>query len=337
MSKRLEKERKEAKTFDISAGKRPKVLLLGNGISRAFGGQNSWDELLAKISDESIPLPITDEMPMPLKATLLSKNSKNLVEKLKELIDNKVDNKEKPWGFSVEKEEKKFLQKLLKLKFDHILTTNYTYEIECASLNMSQIIEGHIEDAKSYYEAGNNKLPQSKFHTTTFYRIQDKLNGGEHNVWHIHGDAIAPESIALNNEYYGKLVGRYSEWIRNKAEEQDGYTSNYKNKKPEKIESWIDAFLFGDLYILGFGMNFSETDLWWLLEYKGKDQDAFGKTIFFDKDLKNEAKTDFKAWCKYKLFDILKVQVEDCGCKTDNYKDFYEEAYKYLTKKIGKR
>ena len=326
MTTKLEKELKKPRSFKISTGKRPKVLLLGNGISRAFSEQNSWDDLLAKISDESIPLPITNEMPMPLKATLLSKNGKNLVKKLKELIDNK-DN---PWGFSVDDSQKEFLQKLLKLKFDYILTTNYSYEIECASLNMSQIIKGHIEDAKSYYTTEKNILPQNKFYITTFNRIQDKLNGGKHDVWHIHGDAITPESIALNNEYYGKLVGRYSEWIRNKAEEQDGYTSNYKNRKPEKIKSWIDAFLFGNLYILGFGMNFSETDLWWLLEYKAKDQEVFGKTLFFDKDLKNKAKTDFKAWCKYKLFEILKVQVEDRGGKISDFKDFYEEAYEYL-------
>ena len=52
--------------------------------------------------------------------------------------------------------------------------------------------------------------------------------------------------------------------------------------------------------------------------------------MFFDKDLKNKAKTDFKAWCKYKLFEILKVQVEDRGGKISDFKDFYEEAYEYL-------
>ena len=79
MTTKLEKELKKPRSFKISTGKCPKVLLLGNGISRAFSEQNSWDDLLAKISDESIPLPITNEMPMPLKATILSKNGKNLV------------------------------------------------------------------------------------------------------------------------------------------------------------------------------------------------------------------------------------------------------------------
>ena len=91
-------------------------------------------------------------------------------------------------------------------------------------------------------------------------------------------------------------------------------------------------------------MDFSETDLWWLLQYKAtlKDKDKenreiCGKTVFFDKDLKNEAKEDCKAWCKNKLFEVLHVKVEDCGYSGNDYKVFYGKAYECLKKEVGER
>lgn len=314
MTIKTKKEAETPKPFDITK-KRPKVLLLGNGIARAFGGQNSWDELLEEISDEIIPVQATNEMPMPLKATLLSKN------KLQSKLDNFIISRP-GWGFSVDKPQKEFLQKLLKLKFDYILTTNYTYEIECALIDNDKMIKEVIKEKRGY----NSDAMQRKFFINTYNYFKEK----DISVWHIHGEVGWPDSIALSNEDYGKLTGRYYEWINKNC---------FDKNKTKEIKSWIDAFLYGDLYIMGFGMDFSETDLWWLLQYKAKEQEDFGNTVFFDKDLKNKAKTDLKTWGKYKLFKVLNMKVEDCGGKTKDYKDFYEEVCNYLKtkEKIGTR
>lgn len=308
MSKKIE----EGRPFNVYNGERPKVLLIGNGIPRAFGGEKSWDDLLEAISDGSIPLPITNDMPMPLKATLLSKNE--LTSKVTKLV------KSQKWGFSVDEPQKKFLQRLFNLKFDYILTTNYAYEIECALLDKLKVEENEIDKLKRYYSDGMQK----KFFINTCNDFKDK----KVSVWHIHGEVGLPDSIALNNEYYGKLTGRYYEWI----------DDNFNSKNTKKIASWIDAFLYGNLYILGFGMDFSETDLWWLLQYKTKNRDSFfGETVFFDKDLKKEAKKDCKAWCKNKLFEVLNVKVEDCGYEGNDYPVFYKKAYECLKKEVGER
>ena len=314
MAKKLE----TGKPLNISAGERPKVLLLGNGIVQAFGKGKSWNKFLGAIKgDDDFTLEAKKyQMPMPLKATMLTGNSAQ--SKIKEFCTENQD-----WGLSVNKRQKEFLQKLLALNFDHILTTNYSCEIECASLNIPKISKEYIKEKQCFYSTENEKGSQRKFYITTFNRIKDTINGGEHDIWHIHGDVALPDSIALNNEYYGKLVGRYQKWIT-------------ENHAPEKIKSWIDAFLYGDLYILGFGMNFDETDLWWLLEYKAKNEN-FGKTVFFDKDLKKAAKEGTRSWCKRKLLEVLKVKIEDCGCKTDNYKDFYKKACEDIKKEIGEK
>ena len=316
MSNKLEK----GEHFNLNV-KRPKVLLLGNGIAQAFGKGKSWNKFLEAIKgDNDFKLGAEKyQMPMPLKATMLTENSAQ--SKIKEFCTENQD-----WGLSVNKKQKEFLQKLLVLNFDYILTTNYSCEIECASLNTPKILKKHIKEEQKFYTTENEKGSQRKFYITTFNKIQDKLNGGEHDIWHIHGDVALPDSIAFNNEYYGKLVGRYQKWI----------TENHKNGAPEEIKSWIDAFLYGDLYILGFGMNFDETDLWWLLEYKAKNKN-FGKTVFFDKDLKNAAKEGSRSWCKRKLLEVLKVKIEDCGYQNNNYKEFYEKACDNIKKEIGEK
>ena len=40
-------------------------------------------------------------------------------------------------------------------------------------------------------------------------------------------------------------------------------------RDPESLEnpiSWVDLFLTRNVHILGFGLDFSELDIWWLLD-----------------------------------------------------------------------
>ncbi|MBO4639193.1 MAG: SIR2 family protein [Treponema sp.] len=306
MPNKLEK----GEAFNLNV-KRPKVLLLGNGIARAFNKGASWNELLKEITDESLfSTDVNYEMPMPLKAALLSNN------KLESKLDSFIASQQK-WGLSVNKSQQKFLQELLNLNFDYILTTNYTYEIECALLNMSEITKGHIQERRKYY----SDSVQKKFLINTCHCFESK----KLSVWHIHGDIYSPQSIALGHDCYGKLVGRYNEWIN----------ANFNNSANKEIKSWIDAFLYGDLYILGFGMDFSETDLWWLIEYKAKPGN-FGKTVFFDRDQKNEVKKGAPAWCKRKLLEVFNVDVKIYN-RTLSYKDFYKKACEDIKKEIGEK
>ena len=64
----------EAKAFDL-AERKPKVLLLGNGLSRAYNA-GSWDHFLDSINrkKDEFPVPTDINMPMPLKIILLTDN-----------------------------------------------------------------------------------------------------------------------------------------------------------------------------------------------------------------------------------------------------------------------
>ena len=66
-------EQKQKKAgLTISLGRRPKVLLLGNGMNRVYGGA-SWAGLLEKISRTSFTADQVKSMPFPMQAGLLGR------------------------------------------------------------------------------------------------------------------------------------------------------------------------------------------------------------------------------------------------------------------------
>ena len=79
------------------------------------------------------------------------------------------------------------------------------------------------------------------------------------------------------------------------------YSKTRKNEYEEKqieetpfpIKSWLDWFIVGDVYSVGFGWDFSEIDLWWAAERKGRENAQTGvlQCFFFDTDDKVQAKT----------------------------------------------
>ena len=331
-SKKIEK----GGSFKI-AEKRPKVLLLGNGIVRAFG-EGSWDDLLAKIANKSTDLDPSAKYDMPnsMKATLLTNN--NLQENLKTYYENSKT-------FNISDKLKDFLQKILALDFDHIITTNYSYEIECA-------LFGRKISKDTIYNSQRAFKTRCKTHYLlhTFNQIKD------HKIWHIHGEIRKPSSIVLGYYAYGKLISHYVSYLGKQAE---NFVEKSRKNKSITIKSWLDAFVLGDVYILGFGLDFAEIDSWWLLDYKTKkptSSESFcGKTVFIAPKENSADKFSYPQ-CKYELLKTYKVETEDFGISipaddnSDNkykketkdqrnelFRAFYEKAYEYLTTKIGKR
>lgn len=288
------------KEFKIYADEHPKVLLLGNGLCRSYGGM-SWDRLLDEIKDNQIfPYPASNYMmPMPLKAAMLTNNT--LAQKLRQVVaEGQTDYAQDAsitWcNFTFTTEQMRSqICRLVNCNFDYVLTTNYSYEIEASLLGEEKLSPPQIAKLMNYHEVDN---AQTQFLINTFNQV------GETPIWHIHGEARKPDSMILGHYYYGKLLRRCvarldgtKEILEDKKLVYHGkekeFTRNIKVKRPQKIGSWIDAFVLGDVYILGFGMDFSEADLWWLIEYKRNHPNFCGKTIIFDPEKNNTTKCEY--------------------------------------------
>lgn len=250
----------------VPFGKTPSVLLLGNGINRAYNFM-SWSELLNKISDiKNLEL---DNVPAPLQAVILTDD--NVDGKLKSISAELVASK-------APLEEELLLQKFVNLPFDAILTTNYTYELEKAVCNDFSITPGKASRFRKITSESSNNFVKNNLYT---YFSLPQI---EKPFWHIHGEAGKVGSLILGHYYYGKLVSKMDSYLPDLMRR---YSIAQKSGKDFECRSWIDYFLIGNVTILGLGMDFSEFDLWWLVNAK-KRRFPDTKITFYKPDMTYE-------------------------------------------------
>ena len=282
----------------IQLGKRPKVLLLGNGINRAFTNYE-WGNLLDKISCDSIEEEILEQLPFPLRAVLLSGD--NVDEGVKELSEELTN-------LQVTSEQAGILNDFIDLSFDAVLTTNYSYEIEKTIDETFRCTVGK--------KSSNRKYTRNTSETENQFGLYRYMQLDKCNVWHIHGEAAKPKSMILGHYYYGKLIYKIEEYIPK-------FIRRYKGIIKAKGEylplSWIDYFLLGDVYIVGLGLDPSEMDLWWLINCKKRrTKDFGGKIYWYEPNL--DSKSSF---AKKKLAETNGVFYRTEKVTKKQYKDYY--------------
>ena len=292
--------------MDLARPRFPQVLLIGNGFGKAFG-EKSWDDLLKSVkTNECVSETTMLKLTEPLKAILLTEDRLDTV--LKEVSATYVQ-KEYP------QEEMALFCSLLDIGFDHILTTNYSYEIEKAAQD-HRLTERELKKLTAHTNVGGRAEPKYLLHT--FNRV--KYESIDNKVWHIHGEARKPNSMILGHYYYGMLLGRYIKYL---SDNGDKYAQAWKAGREINISSWLDAFILGDVYILGYGFAFSEFDLWWLLNRKKREKAPHGHTYFFSPSKANGFSE------RDELLRVLGAKTIDCGItKTSDvdYLSFYKTA-----------
>ena len=249
------------------------VLLLGNGIDRAYDSHAvSWSELLKKMTTVK-DLPKHDNLPFPLEVVLRTEDH----------VDEALAKHNRELYGSVKDERLRcILAEVLKAGFDEILTTNYDYALEGTAIYPK--------------EAGDAWLRKSMKHTDEVARAEKTyllhtyqdvvFDGVSNRVWHIHGEARKPGSIIIGHYMYMNLV---SKWREKLAARADKYKTWDQARLDAPSGSWLDSFILGNVYILGLGMDFSELDLWWLLNRKKREKAPHGKVVFYEPERPEDA------------------------------------------------
>lgn len=282
----------------------PKVLLTGNGLHRAFEDAN-WDKLLRDLSGGCF----TDEewnklkeLPYPQLAIVATGNHLNTG--MKEASKLYVQSDVLPG-------EDDLIRKAADSGFDTILTTNYSYEIEkalCPDFSVS------ISKPSKYRRKTCKDKP--KVETTALYHyLLVPYKDDETCIWHIHGEAAIPDSMIIGHYYYGRLLSRIQSYT---AETIRRYKIAERNGELFYPRSWVDYILFGNVYVVGQGMDFSEMDLWWLMDCKkfyGKGTTILHKPEMSDKQIL--------------LAEACGVNPEKCD-KLASYAEYYERIFDNL-------
>ena len=302
--------------------RRPQVLLLGNGINRAFGG-GSWGDLIRAISvNPNLPPDCELHLPMPLRAILVTGNTVGA--RLREAAPVL-------YGKMGDPGHAEMLRELVGMGFDHILTSNFSYELE-----MAVQPDGMVDDARleqSARRADGAAGPETVCQLHTFRDLE--WDGRCTRLWHIHGEGRLPDTMILGHYYYGNLLRRISEDL---GGEDEGLP--VRDGPPR---SWPEVFLRGDVYTLGFGFDMSEVDLWWLLDRKRREPTETGSTCFFGpvETRRGDAVNE-----KEELLRVLGVEVCHCSFRrpqggafqrSGGFREFYRLAIDEIRARMAEK
>lgn len=297
----------------IECSERPSVLVIGNGINRMFDAP-SWEDLICNaLSRNKSFYTYEDIKDMPANMQIVVASAGKLggrqpkgsgltkeVQKIASQLCVKT----------ISSEYRDILDRILSLPVDMLLTTNYSNEFELFATGKSSTYQVR----KCQRRTKQVKGIEEQFRLFQYTTLGE--NYPQRPLWHIHGDISRPSSMVIGHYYYGKLLKQIEErvvaFIREfKRAEQKG---EYYTPK-----SWVDYFLIGDVYFLGFGMNLAEQDLWWLLACK---QENFPESkVYFYQAEKHMDKSIKKLLIAYGA-----ELVTDIPVLRENYQKYYSDA-----------
>ncbi len=260
----------EYKTFNLYKSP-PQVLLLGNGLTRCSKSAISWQDMLESICCENIDKTDIERIknrsvPYTIRATALSHtDDKARHEKYKNALEG------------IRYEESDLMKQLLAIPFDAVLTTNYTYEAEYSLLPKYPKLSNTAKLNYCYDTLKEGDRTNTKYLINIFNRLES--DGTVRDIWHIHGEVRRTSSLIFTHDEYARLIERVLAYNKKRGKEYGDY------KDEVHFKSWIDYFILGDLYILGQGLDYSEFDLWWLLNRRMRERNANpGKAVFYSVD-----------------------------------------------------
>ena len=264
----------------------PTVLLVGNGINQC-AHTDSWKTLLAKIAKEHFSDAEKEDIfriPYSLQPVILTDDTVD--EAMHRLSDDMIS----PMLSGIQQE---LYRKLLHLPADVILTTNYTYELEAAACpdfkvrRRSRCRYRHIAAARSADYLSLCRYMQVPFDTASDDPGKSASNI-DRQIWHIHGEAALPSSMVLGHYYYGMQLAAIQGYL---PVMRGCYNAMHFKRTSYVPQSWVDYFTYGNIYIIGQGLNFSEMDLWWLINYK-KINGRSGSITWFEPNLDHHDRHD---------------------------------------------
>ncbi len=283
------------------------TLFFGNGINRLSENHVTWSDLLDNIKGinkfESGQLPNT----MVYERIFLEKHAPDRSEKKDELeIKNVIAN-----GL-LEQGPNEVLEELASLPIEHYLTTNYDYAFEKA-LNISPV-----------------KLSSEDIYSLRRKRMYKSENDTKF-LWNIHGEIDNPKSIMLGLDHYCGSVSKIDAYVKGTYSHKINGVDVTVKSMLEKLRdfsfchtSWVDLFFSSNVHILGFSLDYSETDIWWLLNKRARflsEATINNKIYFYTHNISDEKKGLLEA------FSVQVITIEVIG---DNFEDMYWSAIKKI-------
>jgi hypothetical protein len=227
-------------------------VFVGNGINQIRGATFSWANVLVALASACGRPDLAqgkDQKPFTLlfeEMVLCSGYSLEQEERLKVEVANLV---KQITPISIH-------QRIRSIGVPNILTPNYDYALEDALVD-------EVTAASTAYESR--------------YSLFRRRRSGKQFIWHIHGEADKPSTITLGHDQYVGYLAKAKAYLTSGVQRSNGreWRSPFMMREPafdvgEGTFSWVDLFLRDNIHILGFGLDYSEIAIWWLITYKAR-------------------------------------------------------------------
>ena len=241
------------------------VIFFGNGLNRVNGGLN-WEKLIKEVSGSDYIEGLSNTLQYDV--AFLRKKFKYEGDSSVSPDENKFKKglADKIMKSPNESKISEVYQKLATMPVEDYITTNYDDSLEAAL--RANGYSNPNESEKEKYQL----IPYIKENTYCLHRFhaftkKDGDNVKIKRIWYIHGEAKKPKSIMLGYNHYGSALSRMADYYNGK----DLYKSLVPLQKrlstlsTSEPKSWIDLFYSKNVYIIGYGLDNAEIDIWWLL------------------------------------------------------------------------
>lgn len=289
------------------------TLLFGNGFNQLTNSGPSWDYLLERLKGNNT------FKHDKLTNTLIYERI--FLERDKLSLENEIIIKEEVASMMEEIDGSTFYQKLIDLGFKNYITTNYDYAFK-KTLNQNNINEN----------------------TEKVYSIRRNLDFESLKVWHIHGELDNPKSIQLGLDHYAGYISKIDSYIKGNYEYKnygetkkvDSIIKKLQSSKYDDV-SWIELFFNSNIHILGLGLDYSEIDLWWILNKRARlmmDNSINNRIIFYTNKIDEQKEgllKSFKVEVEI-IDDYNESAVNEKGEKVTDYKLFTNKAIEKISK-----
>lgn len=228
-----------------------KYLFLGNGMNQ-LDNPISWDDLLREVCRKIKVKVERGNKPYQLFFEQISFD----IDRSKTVEDNVKKLKQIMGAEALKLQPNRILSAIIGTGYyQHFMTTNYDYCIERSLIPL-------FDPAKGKH------LKRPKYSLYRYNQVSDR------KVWHIHGEC--------DNGYNGKLINfpeasiligfehyaDYLEKIHNLLKDNSG--RGLAQLMDNAQENWVHLFFTRDIDILGFGLDFTETHLWFILNFRAR-------------------------------------------------------------------
>lgn len=259
------------------------TIFFGNGINRISDKPLDWNELLKRLAVYASVKVDLAEKPYTMIYEELLLRSKSMDESnIKKYIQQELQ----------VTDISSLYERLYSIGVTNYITTNYDFSLES------------IFEEKLYRK--DFRKQETLYSIRTHITMSNQDN--DINIWHVHGDIERIPSIALGLDHYcgsvskidAYLKGNYS-YIEDKKEKRlNGIIAKLNGTESFDSVSWIELFYNTNVHIIGFGLDYSEIDIWWILNkrqryIKSSKTNLFNKIYYYDikpQDAKRKSKHD---------------------------------------------